>query len=1692
MVVVTVWDARLRLLSAALYFVIGHRYGQRSTTTFGISTSSTSSSSKIKGCRIANNRKRVLLMLVVLQIAARCQPVQSGATLRDVYPIRVGGSLGFTGAYSNEARRAWQGLQVVAEHVNQVRPFVGPGGAALAVNLSIEDDESRATVAAGIYDWAADRSDVLLGPYSSELSFVAQAVATAKGKLIMMHGAASPIIYQQQSSDVFSVNVMAPDYMPVGLDIAWAAGARTLVMVVASGSLERSLCEGAAKHARRLGFDMLGSADLHLLNITPQLRWWGMLRPDLLVACGRLRDAVEIVVAARASGLAPAGMLISMAATSDFVAAVGAPNANYIITPSTWAPEMQGRRCRVFGRYLGGAATPRMGFAEAYRHRWGENATYLSAQAGAALVSVLAAVERAGSLETARVREALFNIDLESFYGRLRFFRENGTLRGARPGLQQVQPRPKTWPAVKRHSSSAIVALPTSFFDTSLRSSGLDHWRARDERPETFAAITGARQVGIVDSLMWPMPEWEMKEVEVYPCSQGHWWNTTASICVACAQGRFRDSFSVNCQTCDQGQYSDEIGMSHCLSCPHGAHCPPGWRPGRPNATEGYYRLPLGALLVRACEPMSICLAGNACQGSNTGILCRSCKPGFTSTSGLISGLAGVCQQCPGGVALTASLILTSLVYFAFISLLVKVTRDASSKPVRALPSAILKVCVNYLQLAATGFEATNFAGMLDVFMGRQAKYLKPIVAVPGMLQSPFDNVLSLECFESVTRLPKYQVCLLLGMLMMPVAFLGKFTCIVVVELEKYCYRSCFCFRGLKSITAHGSGVEASPCSNSSKSPSIEKLMSLLGPAEEERGEGVLAASAAGCVPSTNIGGGGFDASNGGSTPLYEDEDELSSRTPRTPRTPSRTSRAQLPGALRRLQSKDWSELHGHGRRFIVSFIQSSIVIGFVLHPTVVQWLLVSLKCVELDVLRLTDNLDILCNSTEHLLWIRLSSIGLILYGLGFPVCLFVLLYRQRHHLLRPSTLRRFGFLYNGFDARFYFFETFYMLRKVVLLMLAAAPTAYIRIVGMLSVSWCFLVVHLLAEPYDHRNRNCLNALELRSLQALTVTLMARLIFDVRFQVAGEWVSTMAEHVVLNTLLVGVPLACHVRVIAFAARALFESSVLKYVSLRAEVFPEQVTFVHRFLLRLAPRRTLLTFDRESHALGVAGISHQERRFLQDTLSETLGRYLGVAASASSPEGAVLFPGLVSSAVRCAFSRIAQSRLRRAKRLLALEEEARLRASCWRPLSALRRMCAALRLAAAQEHPTPGRVDLGNESGVAITRLNSLSIDRHRSSVRRHEATVEELQEALMMIWPDISQNDDKQSQYHQRLFTLVSESKRKSSCGDDVDAFFQLMASPAVAHTSSFERQTSVNTRDAELLFASAAAEVSTPTAAVLVRRNDELLDEVSNLQTRQGKLLSELASLHRQLSRDTRANTVDNGSLNDGSVAPTSGNAGWTERCSLPVAALHRDVSISDLLETTAVSSSPSSAASLARVGSSRQRTPAQRFHVGDCVDGGDSGVGAGDVNAPGGCVLCHHDVSPSKVFSCGADVAVTTLPEVSAVGLTASALSSVTTPGGETKGEAATPTNTTRKSGCQGPSLDDFASTSSPAARRLMAAAVASSVDPSGCVGSRLQSQANQFVEQNQSVGKQNKHSRAYQQQHQEEQQKQKQQLL
>jgi ABC-type branched-subunit amino acid transport system substrate-binding protein len=204
-----------------------------------------------------------------------------------------------------------------------------------AVELIIEDDESNPRTLESVLPRVARQSDVLLGPYSTQLMRAAGRLAVDAGWLTWNHGGSGDDVEAAHPGHIVSVLTPAARYAePFLRHLANNQPGTMLWITPGKGSFGRQVTAGAAGAARRLGIEAT-------LAGTGSLPEPGAVPPQWCLFCaGTFEDDVATVQRARTLHNPPATVCAVAAGVREFGEAV--TDAEGIFGVGQWFPGTNG------------------------------------------------------------------------------------------------------------------------------------------------------------------------------------------------------------------------------------------------------------------------------------------------------------------------------------------------------------------------------------------------------------------------------------------------------------------------------------------------------------------------------------------------------------------------------------------------------------------------------------------------------------------------------------------------------------------------------------------------------------------------------------------------------------------------------------------------------------------------------------------------------------------------------------------------------------------------------------------------------------------------------------------------------------------------------------------------------------------------------------------------------------------------------------------------------------------------------------------------------------------------------------------------------------------------------------------------------------------------------------------------------
>jgi len=319
--------------------------------------------------------------------------------------IRIGTTASLTGRFAELGRQQFHGTSMWADDVNARGALLGR-----KVRLIHYDDGSDAEKAARLYERliTEDKVDLLLGPYSSDLTLAASTVAEKHDFPMLATGAAASRIWDRGYRNIFGIDVPARDYMKLPLSFVKEQGLRRIALIHADGEFTQEVAEGVRAQAAEYGLHFVFDEEYERKrgNLADVVRRIKQANPDAVFGATYFEGSLGLLRQAKAQGLSPKVLVFTVGpAAREFGDELGT-DAEGVLGVVPWQ-----RSVRMPGS---------QDFSFRYQERFKYNPSYHAVYGYAAGQVLEAAVRLAGSLDRGKVREQLRTMKFRSLLGHYR------------------------------------------------------------------------------------------------------------------------------------------------------------------------------------------------------------------------------------------------------------------------------------------------------------------------------------------------------------------------------------------------------------------------------------------------------------------------------------------------------------------------------------------------------------------------------------------------------------------------------------------------------------------------------------------------------------------------------------------------------------------------------------------------------------------------------------------------------------------------------------------------------------------------------------------------------------------------------------------------------------------------------------------------------------------------------------------------------------------------------------------------------------------------------------------------------------------------------------------------------------------------------------------------------------------------
>jgi len=321
----------------------------------------------------------------------------------------MGACLSLSGQFARFGRQAARALEVWASFDD-------------STEILIEDDGSDVAHLNAVLPGVSERTDLLLGPYSTVLMRSAGEMAAEAGWLVWNHGGSGDDVETAHPGYVVSILTPTSRYTEPFVTHVAAQGKPLPELRIAHGKgrFGRQVASGARACANRLGFDRhrTGPSD-EVLRYEPPDNW-------VLITAGTFEEDVYVVRRAQSAARPPRLICAVAAGVEDFREVVDNPEGIFGIAqwyPGTGRPAELGPGEREFMR--------------AYHQATGELPGYPAVQAVAGAVIASHCARQSGGTERELLWSSATALDTSTMFGPFQVDRISGAQVAHRTTLVQ-------------------------------------------------------------------------------------------------------------------------------------------------------------------------------------------------------------------------------------------------------------------------------------------------------------------------------------------------------------------------------------------------------------------------------------------------------------------------------------------------------------------------------------------------------------------------------------------------------------------------------------------------------------------------------------------------------------------------------------------------------------------------------------------------------------------------------------------------------------------------------------------------------------------------------------------------------------------------------------------------------------------------------------------------------------------------------------------------------------------------------------------------------------------------------------------------------------------------------------------------------------------------------------------------------
>lgn len=339
--------------------------------------------------------------------------------------ILIGHPAALSGKYSKAAEQAVGGILANIKWVNDVYGGVTLNGNKVPLEYIKYDCESKKESVTSLLERliTVDKVNFTFAPYSSGLTLAGAPIAEKYSMIYMDHGGASNKIFAQGFQYIVQTIGPASNYHRGTLTMIQRKfpDVKKVALVYEDSEFARAVMEGSEGHAKRLGFDIVFKRTYPkgVTDLTPLLSAMKAADPDVVIGGGHFEDGQLFNRQLSDLDINPKALSLIAAATLPAFYEALTTLAEGVMGPSHWEYGVTYSEEAAKKANLEWIGPTQDEFVKLFKESLGKDIIpdYHAAEAGAAVLALVKAVEKTNSLDPDVVRRELGALVFMSFYG---------------------------------------------------------------------------------------------------------------------------------------------------------------------------------------------------------------------------------------------------------------------------------------------------------------------------------------------------------------------------------------------------------------------------------------------------------------------------------------------------------------------------------------------------------------------------------------------------------------------------------------------------------------------------------------------------------------------------------------------------------------------------------------------------------------------------------------------------------------------------------------------------------------------------------------------------------------------------------------------------------------------------------------------------------------------------------------------------------------------------------------------------------------------------------------------------------------------------------------------------------------------------------------------------------------------------